>query len=659
MAKEVKLKMTLDETGAVVGIEKVGQRFKRMGDSGRTAGGLGNAGFMKIAAGAASALGVLQLVQGAWRTMTGILGDSITKTAQTQDEIAKLSHKIGVSTETLSAYRLATQLSGTSMESLATGLRMTAKNAYDFSRGTGEAKDSLEELDITVLDNNGKLRDAEDIMLDVADKLMLVEDSSRRTAIAQKVFGRSGTELLPLLEGGRAGLEAMKAEAHELGITFTDETAAASEEYNDSIARMNFLLEGFKMKLGNAVIPALTNMLKAVMQNKNLLSSMAEVAVGAGNLLKSTIWLIAKAGETWANFSVRVYNTASLFKVFDKQFEDSASTSKAWANTFHSISEGIENLNLDLPPATRATMDFNDELDETGDAGNEAADGVNKAAEAIDAWTMAIIAANNHEWIDVKAQGPELPGLSNIFGNVDAAAEAAKRKQEEIERAASGFQQISLTSVSPGIQTSGSPYFGLTDETVQNTVTAFGLMKGAVTDFGQAGAQAFAMWATNQTSFGKGLKQSTAQVMAQIAQQALGYGMMHAVMAIAALTPWGAAIYGDPLVHAKSAAGFFAIAAGTGLAAKGLSSSAGGMGAAGTATNPIYTQPSGLSANQQIYSGQAEVFMEIRDALNSLQTQPAGIVVKTGVGQAGGVAVLMNDNDKNIVRNTTLRSRYA
>ena len=54
-------------------------------------------------------------------------------------------------------------------------------------------------LGISVKDNEGNLRSSEEVFLDVADKFSKMEDGAGKTTLAIKLFGKSGADLIPLL----------------------------------------------------------------------------------------------------------------------------------------------------------------------------------------------------------------------------------------------------------------------------------------------------------------------------------------------------------------------------------------------------------------------------------------------------------------------------
>jgi len=75
--------------------------------------------------------------------------------------------------------------------------------------------------------------------------------------VAQKIFGRAGTQLLPLLAQGVDGMAALKQEAHDLGIVFDQEAADKAANFNDALHRMKEALSGVKMAIAEELIPVL------------------------------------------------------------------------------------------------------------------------------------------------------------------------------------------------------------------------------------------------------------------------------------------------------------------------------------------------------------------------------------------------------------------
>ena len=231
----------------------VSKEFKKIGKAGKLSAASIAAGFVaaKVAIG-----GMKVMIRGT----VNVLKSLTTEVADQGDEFAKMSKKLGVGVETLSAFKHIAELSGTSFETLGKGFKALAKNAVDFKDGVGEAKDAFDELGIVVSDPSGDMRDLESIFIDTADALGKMEDTTKRAAHAQRIFGRAGLDLIPVFLEGKQGIIALREEAERLGIVWTEEAAAAAEVFNDSMLRMQRSIGGVKLAIGTELMPVITAM---------------------------------------------------------------------------------------------------------------------------------------------------------------------------------------------------------------------------------------------------------------------------------------------------------------------------------------------------------------------------------------------------------------
>jgi len=125
------------------------------------------------------------------------------------DKYAKMSRAIGMSVESLSAYAHVAELSGSSFETISKASVRLAANMKDTRDGTGESKAAFEELGISVINSAGRMRDTDSVIKDIATRFSTMADGSRKTALAVDIFGRSGAELIPMLNAGSDGIREM------------------------------------------------------------------------------------------------------------------------------------------------------------------------------------------------------------------------------------------------------------------------------------------------------------------------------------------------------------------------------------------------------------------------------------------------------------------
>jgi len=97
-----------------------------------------------------------------------------------------------------------------------------------------------------VRDASGKLKSGNEAFLEVADAVAKIQNPAERSAMAMKVFGRAGSEMLPMLEGGKEALKGYIDEARRLGLIYTDEDAKRGAAFNDQLDAFTKVLTRLK-----------------------------------------------------------------------------------------------------------------------------------------------------------------------------------------------------------------------------------------------------------------------------------------------------------------------------------------------------------------------------------------------------------------------------
>lgn len=175
------------------------------------------------------------------------------------DQLSKTSQKIGVAVEDLSAYQYAARLSDVSNEQLTSGLaRLTKAMGEAAGNSSSQAARAFQALGVSVTDTAGNLRPINAVLDEVAEKFAATRDGTNKTAMAMEVFGRSGAELVPLLNS----LRELSGEARRTGNIVSTEFAKKSEQLNDSLTRLSAAAGNFGRTLAGVVVPALASMIE-------------------------------------------------------------------------------------------------------------------------------------------------------------------------------------------------------------------------------------------------------------------------------------------------------------------------------------------------------------------------------------------------------------
>jgi hypothetical protein len=191
---------------------------------------------------------------------TGIaLVGAAKATAEYGSQINKMSIQTGIAAEQLSKVKFAADQSETSFEGVAQGLKFLARNAAEAAAGSKAQAEAFRSIGIAVRDSSGALRPMNDLLLDVADQFKGMEDGTAKAALAQKIFGRSGLDLIPILNEGREGILRMGNEAERLGLVMSGDAARAADEFDDMLTAVKASTLGLAVAVGQALLPSLTS----------------------------------------------------------------------------------------------------------------------------------------------------------------------------------------------------------------------------------------------------------------------------------------------------------------------------------------------------------------------------------------------------------------
>jgi hypothetical protein len=88
-----------------------------------------------------------------------------------------------------------------------------------------------------------------------------VEDETERAQIAQELFGKGAMEMGALLNMSAEEIEAMKQQAHDLGIVMDEEDVKAAAAFKDSLQNMTQSFNGLKNKMMAEFLPGITTVM--------------------------------------------------------------------------------------------------------------------------------------------------------------------------------------------------------------------------------------------------------------------------------------------------------------------------------------------------------------------------------------------------------------
>jgi hypothetical protein len=145
------------------------------------------------------------------------------------DAIGKASKRAGMSAEEWQKLKYAAEVSGASAGDVETAFKKMSSTIFDANKGMKTAQDALAALGL----NYAKIANMspERQFAEIAARLNLVKNATDKAAIAQDIFGRSGTMLLPMI----GNYEQIGKHLENIGGIIKNDVVAASESFNDQI----------------------------------------------------------------------------------------------------------------------------------------------------------------------------------------------------------------------------------------------------------------------------------------------------------------------------------------------------------------------------------------------------------------------------------------
>lgn len=261
---------------------------------------------MKQAAGSVSSLE--SMVSRAQTLVVGFLGVQAVRglaawtsgIMESMDATAKFADRIGSSTEFLTTMAHAADLSGVANETLNTGLQKMVKNVSEANNGNKQLAETFNELHLGA--QNLATLDPQSQFLQLSEALKSVNNSGDRARLAMDVFGKSGAELLPVLDLGVDGFQAMREEADALGLSFSRMDATKVEAANDALSRVGAVTTAIGRNIAVEVSPIVTALANDFVKQANSMGGWKKIVMGAlegvvqGIGYIVTAWDAAKAG---------------------------------------------------------------------------------------------------------------------------------------------------------------------------------------------------------------------------------------------------------------------------------------------------------------------------------------------------------------------------
>ncbi|MEW5882539.1 MAG: phage tail protein, partial [Pseudomonadota bacterium] len=235
---------------------------------------------------------------GAGVSLAGI-GAMIKSSIDSADALDEMAQRTGIAVESLSLLVPAAELSAVSTEKFEAGLKKLATGMLEAATGSEASAQKFAALGVAVQNQDGTLRDSEQVLLDLADRFQAMPDGAEKAALAVDIFGKAGAEMIPFLNQGREGIGALKQEAAELGLQLSADTAAQAGNFNDALDKLKLATQSIGNQIVASLLPALNDMAGGMVESAKQGGTLRAILDGVVLVLKTLALGAATVGKAF------------------------------------------------------------------------------------------------------------------------------------------------------------------------------------------------------------------------------------------------------------------------------------------------------------------------------------------------------------------------
>src|SRR5579864_3110717 len=177
----------------------------------------------------------------------------------------EMSEKFGLGADMASKWIAVGQQVGVSSETIGKGFQFLDKNvgALAMSQQAGikwtkAQTEPWKALGISINDASGHVKSSNTLMLEAAGVFAKMQDGPEKAALAIKLFGRSGTDLIPVLNMGQQGIQSFMDAATASGEALSGPQVQAAHQAFLAHKQFDAAITGVTNRLSVGLLPAAT-----------------------------------------------------------------------------------------------------------------------------------------------------------------------------------------------------------------------------------------------------------------------------------------------------------------------------------------------------------------------------------------------------------------
>lgn len=216
---------------------------------------------------------------------------AVSDFAERGDDIARNASILGLTAEAYQELSYAAKMADVEQEAFASASKKLSNNLGQLKMKTGSLYSTLAKTNpkLAVQLKNTKSNDEAFTLL--ADSIAKETNVQKRAALAQAAFGKTGQELIPMMEG----LAEMRKKARMAGAVMSDEEVSAASTMDESLKSIKTSLMGVAntllAKVSERLAPIVDRMTAWIAANKDMINQkIDDLFTGIGKAAEFVAW---------------------------------------------------------------------------------------------------------------------------------------------------------------------------------------------------------------------------------------------------------------------------------------------------------------------------------------------------------------------------------
>ena len=257
--------------------------------------------------------------------VAGSMFASAVNSGLAADDLNTLAKVTGIGTDQLQKYASAADLVDVSVETIAKSQQKLKKNMSEASKGSKTQTAAFAKLGVSIANADGTLRNSDDVFTDVIAALGQLEEGTERDALAMDLFGKSATELNPLIADGGATYKSVAELYEKYNLQpISQDTLDKANAFNDILDQLKILgsnaLQTIGAKVAEALLPVMDKVIELAGKISGWIANLDPETVALIGTIAGVIAVVAPLliliGKVAAGISAIINVVNSLGAVF-------------------------------------------------------------------------------------------------------------------------------------------------------------------------------------------------------------------------------------------------------------------------------------------------------------------------------------------------------